>query len=154
MKLYKNVLHHRENSLPKWMLECVGVWVSQLNDCSYCVAHHAEGLRKLLEDNHRFEQIMEALSASTLDETFTERERLMLEYARVLTLDPADTSFREIQLLRDAGLDDGEILELNQVIAYFAYANRTVLGLGVELEKDHIGLSPASMDDEENWIHQ
>jgi uncharacterized protein YciW len=33
--------------------------------------------------------------------------------------------------MRAAGLTDGEILEVNQVAAYFAYANRTVSGLGV-----------------------
>ena len=36
--------------------------------------------------------------------------------------------------LREAGWDDGEILEINQVCAYFAYANRTVLGLGCSTE--------------------
>lgn len=34
-------------------------------------------------------------------------------------------------------------LEINQVVAYFAYANRTVLGLGVNTEGEILGLSPA-----------
>ena len=34
MTLYKSVLHHSENSLPKWYLEALGVYVSQLNKCS------------------------------------------------------------------------------------------------------------------------
>lgn len=33
--------------------------------------------------------------------------------------------------MRDKGMDDGKILEVNQVVSYFCYANRTVLGLGV-----------------------
>ncbi|MFX4219488.1 MAG: hypothetical protein ACMVO3_00070 [Thalassobaculum sp.] len=32
--------------------------------------------------------------------------------------------------MRSAGWDNGEILEINQVEAYFAYANRTVLASG------------------------
>jgi uncharacterized protein YciW len=60
----------------------------------------------------------------------------------------------EIQALRDAGWDDGEILEINQVTAYFAYANRTVLGLGVDVQGDVLGLSPGDTADPDNWRHQ
>jgi hypothetical protein len=35
MALYKNVLHHSANTLPKWFLETLGVWVSALNGCDY-----------------------------------------------------------------------------------------------------------------------
>ena len=54
--------------------------------------------------------------------------------------------------LRAAGLEDGEILEVNQVAAYFAYANRTVQGLGVTTDGDVLGLSPADSDASE-WHH-
>jgi uncharacterized protein YciW len=56
--------------------------------------------------------------------------------------------------LRAAGFDDGEVLELNQVTAYFAYANRTVLGLGIDTAGDIIGLSPGDSDDPDNWSHR
>ncbi|MDH3805707.1 MAG: alkylhydroperoxidase, partial [Gammaproteobacteria bacterium] len=61
---------------------------------------------------------------------------------------------QDIEDLRGAGFDDGEILELNQVTAYFAYANRTVLGLGIDTDGDIIGLSPGDADDPGNWSHQ
>jgi len=48
---------------------------------------------------------------------------------------------------------EGEILEVNQVASYFAYVNRTVLGLGVTTEGDVLGLSPGDSDDPENWEH-
>ena len=60
----------------------------------------------------------------------------------------------EIDALREAGFDDGEILEINQVTAYFAYANRTVLGLGINTDGDIIGLSPGDSSDPDNWTHQ
>jgi hypothetical protein len=44
-------------------------------------------------------------------------------------------------------------LEVNQVAAYFAYANRTVLGLGVNKSGDIIGLSPNDEEDMNNWSH-
>jgi alkylhydroperoxidase family enzyme len=43
----------------------------------------------------------------------------------------------DVDALRAAGLDDGEILDANQVTAYFAYANRVADGLGIELESWH-----------------
>lgn len=46
-----------------------------------------------------------------------------------------------------------ERVEINQVVSYFAYANRTVLGLGVSLEGDVLGLSPNDSSDAENWRH-
>ncbi len=56
--------------------------------------------------------------------------------------------------LRNAGFDDGEILEVNQVAAYFAYANRTVLGLGINTDGDIIGLSPGENADPNSWSHR
>ncbi|NQV87627.1 MAG: hypothetical protein HQ492_11185 [Woeseiaceae bacterium] len=44
-------------------------------------------------------------------------------------------------------------MEINQVTAYFGYANRTVLGLGVDAVGDIIGLSPGDSGDPDNWSH-
>ena len=55
--------------------------------------------------------------------------------------------------MRGAGFDDGEILEINQVTAYFAYANRTILGLGSTTEGDVLGLSPSDADNPDDWSH-
>lgn len=64
----------------------------------------------------------------------TARERSMLAYAMALTVDPSGMSRDSLEAMRAAGLDDQAILEANQVVAYFAYVNRVVDGLGVELE--------------------
>ena len=55
--------------------------------------------------------------------------------------------------LRDAGYSDGEILEINQVSAYFGYANRTVLGLGCSTKGDILGLSPNKSENPDDWSH-
>ena len=36
--------------------------------------------------------------------------------------------------LRDVGFKDRAILDINQIVAYFAYVNRIADGLGVDLE--------------------
>lgn len=151
MALYKNVLHHTGNELPTWLLEAVGVHVSLLNDCDYCVDHHAAGLRRLLADDDRYDAIRSSIDSGGLA-AFDARERAILSYARQLTLAPASISERDLDALRAAGLDDGEILEVNQVAAYFAYANRTVLGLGVTTHGDVLGLSPPDSAGDD-WSH-
>lgn len=151
MALYKNVLHHTANTLPTWWLEVIGVYVSLLNRCAYCADHHAAGLARLLADAQRAAAIRADLEAHTLA-GFDPRERAMLAYARRLTLEPGSLSEADLEPMRTAGLTDGEILEVNQVVAYFAYANRTVSGLGVTTHGDVLGLSPADTEGDD-WSH-
>ena len=152
MVLYKNVLHHLSNTLPKALLEALGVYVSLLNGCDYCVQHHARGISRLLDDQGRADRILEALAAADPGRVYEEKEALLFDYARTLTQRPNEVSKAQIEALRAAGFDDGEILEVNQVIAYFSYANRTVLGLGVSADGEELGLSPGSSDSED-WGH-
>ena len=63
MALYKNVIHHPRNTLPKWLLEAVGVYVSLINKCDYCIEHHYAGMRRLLNDDERSSEIRTALEA-------------------------------------------------------------------------------------------
>ncbi len=153
MTLYKYVLHHPRNTLPKSYLETIGVWVSLLNACRYCVEHHFAGMSRLLKDDTRAAAIRAAMEERDLPKAFTGKELAGLEYAEKLTLSAAAVSERNIGSMRDAGFDDGEILEINQVTAYFAYANRMVLGLGIDTEGDIIGLSPGDSSDPDNWSH-
>lgn len=153
MTLYKYVLHHPQNTLPKWYLEAIGVYVSHLNRCGYCFDHHYAGMARLLNDDERSGAIRYALAGGNPASAFDGKELAGLEYVACLTRNAADICEKDIARLRDAGLDDGEILEINQVSAYFAYANRTVLGLGVNSDGDIIGLSPGDNDDPDNWSH-
>jgi len=154
MALYKYVLHHPRNKLPKSYLETIGVYVSMLNKCDYCADHHFAGLSRLLGDQDRASAIWRALSGGSLAEVFDAREVSGLKYAGKLTAAAEEVSAADIEALRSAGFDDGEILEINQVTAYFAYANRTVLGLGIKTDGDIIGLSPGDSTDPDNWSHQ
>ena len=154
MALYKQVLHHSANTVPKAFLETVGVWVSLLNRCAYCVEHHFAGLGRLLDDDARAAAIRAALESGAIEAgPFEPREKLALRYAEALTRDPSSVTGAMVAAMRAAGYDDGEILEINQVTAYFAYANRTVLGLGCSTEGDILGLSPGRSDDPGNWSH-
>ena len=154
MALYKYVLHHPRNELSKTYLETIGVYVSMLNRCDYCVEHHFAGLSRLLANDARAAEIHAALAANDPAAAFTGRDLAGLIYAQRLSTDAASCSEDDIEALRAAGFEDGEILEINQVSAYFAYANRTVLGLGVSTQGDIIGLSPGDSTDADNWSHR
>ncbi|MTI88949.1 MAG: peroxidase-related enzyme [Balneolaceae bacterium] len=154
MALYKNVLHHTGNSLPKWYLEAIGVYVSMLNKCSYCVEHHYVGLRRGLNgDEDKAALIRTAFENEQLEEVFDEPHLSGLEYAKTLTLSVSGINESNITHLKEAGLDDGQILEINQVTSYFNYVNRTVLGLGVHINGETLGTSPNSSDSDD-WTHR
>jgi len=153
MALYKYTLHHPRNTLPKSYLETIGVYVSLLNECRYCVDHHFAGLLRLLDDDARGSAIRSALEDNNPAAAFSGRELAGLRYVEKLTTRATAISEQDLSDLRSAGLDDGEILEINQVTAYFGYANRTVLGLGINTEGDIIGLSPGDNSDPNNWSH-
>ena len=46
---------------------------------------------------------------------------------------------KDIIRLQEIGINDGEILEVNQVVAYFNYSNRLLNGLGVSTAGDVVG---------------
>ncbi len=153
MALYKNVLHNTGNTLPKWFLEAIGVYVSIQNKCKYCVEHHFEGLKKLLNDDKEANKIRAAFEANKAVQVFDDKQLEAIKYAGKLTTSPGMVSQNDIKNLKKAGYNDGEILEINQVISYFNYANRTVSGLGVNTKGDVLGLSPGDSD-EDNWEHK
>ena len=154
MTLYKYVLHHPRNSLPKWYLEALGVYVSELNDCGYCREHHLAGMLRLIDDEKQRAAVASAFADGALESVFDAQQLAGFSYAAKLTAKPAAVSAEDIDELRSAGFDDGEILEVNQVCAYFAYANRMVLGLGVSTDGDVLGLSPGDSSDPDNWSHR
>ena len=85
---------------------------------------------------------------------FKEKELAIMNYAELLTLNPSKIGNEDLDELRSWGINDGEILEINQVVSYFCYANRTALGLGVNTKNERIGLSPNDEDDSNNWSHK
>ncbi|WP_190808590.1 carboxymuconolactone decarboxylase family protein [Flagellimonas sp. S3867] len=154
MTLYKNVLHNSNNELPKWYLEAIGIYVSHLNKCDYCVQHHFEGFKRLLNDAEKAQNFMQAVTANELNDIFEKKYLAGMEYAKKLTLAHTTIAEQDIDDLRAVSFTDGQILEINQVSSYFNYVNRTVLGLGVSTKGDILGLSPNESADPSDWSHK
>lgn len=60
----------------------------------------------------------------------------MCGYALTLTHEPQRANEGMLAGMRGAGLSPREIIDVNQVVAYFNYVNRVAQGLGVHLEDD------------------
>ena len=139
LTLYRSVLHHQDNTVPLWFLEAIGVFTSLLNNCEYSFKHHCTNMRRLLEDDERFASIETALRGQDPEAAFSGKELALMLYTEKLTISPGKVEEADVEAAKSAGATDGEILEVNQVCAYFCYSNRTINGLGVTLSGDTVG---------------
>lgn len=137
--LYRACLHDDGNTIPQWFQEVISSWVSHLNACPYSWANHWANARHLIGDAARSDAIEAALTQGRPEAAFDGARLALLRYAEKLTLRPAEMTRADVAALRDAGVDDGEILEANQIVGYFNYVNRLLNGLGVTTEGDVVG---------------
>jgi uncharacterized peroxidase-related enzyme len=137
--LYRAALHDSANTLPQWLQEVISSYVSILNECDYSLANHWANARHLIGDDERADEIKQALDKHEPERVFDGAELALLHYAEKLTISPQNMAKHDIDEMKTAGLDDGQILEANQIIGYFNYANRCLNGLGVTTEGDIVG---------------
>lgn len=84
----------------------------------------------MLKDDEFVEQLQTDYTQAGLSNA----DHAMLDYAVKLTLTPSEITPSDIEALRDVGFDDRAILDIAQIVAYYAYVNRIADGLGVSLE--------------------
>ena len=137
--LYRAALHDEANTLSTWLQETLSSYVSILNNCDYSFANHWANARHLIGDNRRADKIERALNTRQPGQAFQGIELALLKYAEKLTLTPGEMQQADIENLKSAGIDDGQILEANQIICYFNYVNRSLNGLGVSTDNDIVG---------------
>lgn len=94
------------------------------------MVHHRRGLRQLLKDDALLEAVEKDWRSAPLDE----KRMAMLTFAMKLTVTPGDMTSADADSLCTAGFSDRDILDITEVAAYYAYANRIADGLGVEVE--------------------
>ena len=91
----------------------------------------------MIRDDEQAEKILNGVLDDYKTAPISEKEKAMLDYAVKLTKKPASVKKEDLDRLREFDLSDRDILDLNQVVAYFNYVNRTADGLGIELEAEH-----------------
>ena len=64
----------------------------------------------------------------------SEKRQAMLEYAEKLTLTPGEMVRSDVATLQAAGFSARDVLDIAEVVGYYAYVNRIADGLGVAVE--------------------
>ena len=139
LTLYKSILHNSDMTLPVAFLEVVASYTSMINNCKYSLTHHFNNARHLLGDDARADRVFEALQDNNPSAEFEGKELALLEYAAELTRNVGGMTEAFLTRAKNAGSSDRELLEVNQVVAYFSYSNRVLNGLGVTTEGDVVG---------------
>jgi uncharacterized peroxidase-related enzyme len=130
MDLYMEIMFSR-SLLSRAERELIAVVVSVANACAYCAAHHGAALLHYWKDSQKLQLLEQDYRKADL----SERELLLCTYAETLTKEPgSDALDKTVKEMKLTGLTDEAILDATLVVAYFNFANRMVMGLGVELE--------------------
>jgi len=127
-----------------WLQEVIGSYVSLLNRCDYSYSNHWANAKHLMDDDAEADAAEKSLQSRKPEHAFDGKVLALLRYAEKLTLNPGDVVREDVTALTDAGVDDGEVLEANQIIGYFNYVNRCLNGLGVTTEGDIVGYYSSS----------
>jgi len=129
MSLYEQIMF-KEGLLSRMQREMIGVIVSSSNQCPYCVDHHGNALSHVTSNKELMIKIINDYHQAGLNNL----DLAICSYAEKLTKDPYKVQEEDVEALRQFGLDDKTIFDVNQIVAYFNYVNRIVHGLGVKLE--------------------
>lgn len=127
LQLYKVVDSARAGlSEREWRL--IAYVTSRLNKTPHCSSGLEVKLEELGIDARQREQI---IADHANPDTGSARLDALISYTSRLTLAPGEIQERDIERLREAGLDDADIVAANNLSAYFSYTNRVATGLGL-----------------------
>lgn len=134
LELYKTLLFGK-SGLKRAERELIATVVSAINGCAYCTHHHAEALRAYWKDEDRVRAVIDL----QLDPAaFSDREQALVAYAHLLTETPAAVTEAHVASLREVGLSDRDILDVNLITSYFNFVNRIAEGLGVPFSPEEM----------------
>jgi uncharacterized peroxidase-related enzyme len=125
---YMDALLKGESGLSEAQREMIGVVVSSVNRCHYCMTSHAGVLRSLTGDPILVDTLLANYRHAKLDR----RERAMLDFAVKVTEASYRCGEEDLADLRAAGWGDEEIMDIVEVTAMFNLTNRMANALGWE----------------------
>jgi uncharacterized peroxidase-related enzyme len=131
--LYMSIMFKAGN-LSREQRELIATVVSINNNCRYCTQHHAQALDFYWKDPEK----IQTLISDPTQIVHSEKDRAMLDYAVKLTKNPSSVSEQDVEILKEQGFTDENILGINLVTSYFNFVNRVAEGLGVEFSDDEV----------------
>ena len=121
-----NAIMYAPGGLARADRELGALTVSRINGCVYCASVHAQRFEQLAKQNETVTQVFDdPHTAGSSD-----RQKAIVQFSIRLTEEPDQVGPADIQVLKDVGMSDAEILDLLHASAIFAWANRLMLNLG------------------------
>lgn len=120
-----NAIMYVEGGLDRADRELGALSASIVNGCKYCAVVHARRHAQLRKSN----TLVSALWFDREDE-LGPRDAAIYRFARRLSVTPSKATTEDIAALRDAGMNDHEIIDLIHATAIFGWANRLMHVLG------------------------
>ncbi|MBI1933086.1 MAG: peroxidase-related enzyme [Ignavibacteriales bacterium] len=133
LDLYLSIIYS-ESNISKEEKELIAVVVSSINNCSYCIHHHAEALKNFWDDESKINMLISDYKSIE----FPIRVHAILNYAEKLTVTPGLVNEYDVQNLRIHDLSDEDILNVNLIVSYFNFVSRIANGLGVETSEEEV----------------
>jgi uncharacterized peroxidase-related enzyme len=133
MDLYLSVMFG-DSGLSREEREMIATVVSVVNGCAYCTNHHAEALDHYWKDEKKLDAFLRDFESAGLPE----RSSSIFRYAVKLTETPSKMTQEDIETLRNSGLSDKDILDIDLIVGYFNFVNRIANGLGVEFSPEEV----------------
>ena len=109
--------------------EAIATAVSVANHCRYGALTHGGFLRRYSGDSELASQVLNDYTKAD----FSAKDRLMLDIAVRITLEPAELTESEVDRLRAAGFEDKDIVSVVLATCLFNFMNRVASSLGVEV---------------------
>jgi len=129
LRLYA-VVDATPSDVPDHVRRAVALLTSVLNGCLFCTVGHTE---KLTETGYA--GLAEAIKSDPEHViTGDAKADAAISYARKLVIDPRHIVEDDVLALRDVGWSDLDILDINNITAYYCYINRVAAGLGLQRE--------------------
>jgi uncharacterized peroxidase-related enzyme len=127
-----NAIMYNRGGLSRAERELGAVGASVVNRCVYCAAVHSSRYNQLTKD----ESVMERVFRDGEGAKLGERQAAIFRFATRLSRAPSAADEQDMRALRDAGLDDGEILDLVLSASLFGWANRLMHVMGDPVTKE------------------
>lgn len=127
--LLESLITHRDRNIDERMLKIVRMTISFTASCPFCVGMNSEGWEKLLTAAEL--AALQGITPLDVVETFTSRERLAIEFARLTSQTPLALNAEFGTRMTDA-FDEREMVVLASTSAQVNYWARLIQGLGCQ----------------------
>jgi uncharacterized peroxidase-related enzyme len=134
---FYNDLMLAESGLSKLDRELIAVAVSAVNRCYYCLTAHGAAVRVLSGKPELGEQMVMNYLVADLEP----KQRAMIDFAVLMSEDPARIEEADRQALRDVGFSDRDIWDIAAVASFYNMSNRMASATDMRPNHEYHGMA-------------